>query len=660
MSEIVLGEHTFSNSWGSPFVTTYSPPSEEFTHVRIKLEVSSSGIQYDRLARLYIGGSEVWRSSTAEPTGGAMSYSFTKEASRYVALFRNSQDVVFDLGNTVNDQLTGAYWTRLTLQFYYSAETAADASDSSVFDSYQSNKFATNVIPIRPKDQLTTDAYCYTLPSESINFDISPLPKNTTRVVLDIFASGNGNDEFWYFNMQPENANAFASYGFALPTNYPSRIIEVTVDDEPSGMVLPFPIIFTGGFSPSLWIPVVGVNAFDLPTYPIDITPLLPKLWNGANIKISITTGFGNLANHDWYVNANLLTWQTEGVEGSGTTVTGTSYNNTNSFSDPADTSIMELLSVSKDLSTQAILKFTNTDGSSEEAFVKSSQTMTFTNAKNFFNKGSSRQMAQVSSGHSMLHVTNSGTDLTSYRDGQQDSDAKPPSDFSVVFDDTDSDSNLKLVYEWSYIYPLAINDVSTSSGASQTDIYRGFMYEEEDELGVWTRQNSSVVSGTVDSQQYLAQRNVGPTNSVSLYEQFVGAHQYNIYVNNVGSPNVDSVLWYGETDSITQTVSNAANVAYYQKDNTDAVVSAIQNIFNTVLPSIQVSKRDVTVDSGLWARAVNTIGGLFRTPFAKRTAIGGETKFEGLGRSPFNQKRSITSRSESRFEGLGRSPFHS
>lgn len=621
VSQVDLGQHTFGNSWGSPYVTKYNPPDSgtNFTHVRIRLEVSSNGIQYDRLARLYVGGAEIWRSSTSEPTGGAMAYEYTKDVSTYLHLFKSSQDVVLDLGNTANDQVTGAYTTRLTVLFY--SGDLVDDPVTRVFDTYANRDPPNNIIPIRPASELTSTAYCYTLPAQSIDFDIQPLAKNTTRVVLDVFASGNGNDEFWYYNMQPENANAFPNV--ALSGNYPSRLIEIKVGDTDAGVVLPFPVIFSGGFSPSLWIPNVGINAYDLPSYKVDITPLLPKLWAGTDIKISITTGFGNLATSDWYVNANLLLWETEGVTGSGNMVQGTSKNLTNTYSNGgngADT-LHELLSVAHDSSTQAILKFQTGNGTTDSAFVKSSQTLSYTNAKYFSNSGSSRQVAQVSSGHSMLHVSNPGADLSQFKSGI-DSD-NLPSDFSVVFSDTDSNGDLGLATEWSYLYPLAITDASSGSN-SETDIYHGYFYNDPKTEGVWTRQNvSTQSSGSSTSSQYLIQVQKGlDINTASAYEQYSSAANYAINDAWSDSPSgVNAVDGYPTSDSITTTVSNAATTAYKQKSDTGSVNSAIENVFSTTLPAVSISKRSASeaLVERVKRALTNAVAGLSRSPFDPR-----------------------------------------
>lgn len=648
VAEVSLGEYTFKNSWGQPYVTKYTPPADlSANQVRIKLEVSSSGVQYDRLARLYIGGSEIWRTSTAEPTGGPMSYYHIKDVTKYLALFKSPQDVVFDMGNTVNNEITGAYWTRLTIEFYNTDKTKRDAPnlDQSVFESLESNTAPPDsVIPIRPADKPNNQAYSYTLPEESIDFNLPALPRNTTKVILDISASGNGDDEFWYYNSSPETAKDYGNLGLSVSSNYPSRIIQVLVDDQLSGITQPFPVIFTGGLSPLLWIPTVGIRAFDLPNYSVDITPLLPKLWKGANIKIRITTGFDDLTTHSWFVNANVLSWQQAGVEGSGTVLNGVQSHNANNFSQPSSDSVLELLSVSKDLSTQAILSFNNTiTGKTEEAFIKSSQVLSFTNTKNFYNQGNSRQLAQVSSGHNIVYVTKPGTDLTPYRAGNLDTDIKPQ-DFSLIFGDTDSDNNLKKVFELSYIYPLAINDF-TSNDNSQLNVFRGFFSEDSVYGGMWTRQNASLFGSTGQStQQYFAE---AFANGDTPYERYVDISQHQLVMDVSGVPKIgNSVSWFPTNDPITTHVSHAAVIASQAKGtNDDQVVAAIRSVFENVLPP-----SNLTAKRSLLSRALATFG-------LSSKSEASATKYQGMGRSPFG--KSLMKRTfGSQYKTLGRSPF--
>ncbi|WMV48921.1 hypothetical protein MTR67_042306 [Solanum verrucosum] len=53
------------------------------------------------------------------------------------------------------------------------------------------------------------------------------------------------------------------------------------------GVVWPFTVIYTGGVNPLFWRPISGIGSFDLPSYDIEITPLLGKILDGNSHKIS-------------------------------------------------------------------------------------------------------------------------------------------------------------------------------------------------------------------------------------------------------------------------------------------------------------------------------------------------------------------------------------
>lgn len=65
----VLIDHTFE-TWSEPDVQRFVPPCNvSFNKVVLTLNTTFVGVQYDRLAHLYLGRAEVWRTSTAEPGG---------------------------------------------------------------------------------------------------------------------------------------------------------------------------------------------------------------------------------------------------------------------------------------------------------------------------------------------------------------------------------------------------------------------------------------------------------------------------------------------------------------------------------------------------------------------------------------------------------------
>ncbi|VVT48486.1 uncharacterized protein SAPINGB_P001803 [Magnusiomyces paraingens] len=623
----VIVQHTFSNSFGQPFVGTINYPNVDFTHVFLTIETTSTGIQYDRLAKIYLNGAEIWRTSTSEPAGSDIYFTYTKDVSRYVSLFKiPDAPIVMDLGNIVNDQYTGPFNVQITAK-YYNVASSSSSNSSSVFNSYYERKSATNVTPLRPSSQSKTSAFSWSIPQQLAQVSLDALPRNTTRAVLDIFASGNANEEFWYMNFLDENANAIPSD--PQQGGNAARIVKATINDDLVAVTLPFPVVYSGGFSPGLWIPVIGINAYDVPSYQIDVTPYLPKLWDGASITLYVDNGYGGVPYNEWFVNANLLTWQEAGVTGNGEVLAGTKYNDTNKFSNAdATNSIVELQSVARDVSTRAILNFTDSDGFVEEAFVSSTQTISFTNTKHHYtNGGSFFRAAQVSSGYNSFKISNAGTDLSQYRSNNND----PNSDtFSPVLTDLNTDSNLLTVSEWTFIYPLAMNYFTGSSNSFQVDINRGYGYDDN-YLTVWTKQNvsanaqqsssSSITTSSSRGDQYYAQNLVQLSGGRDNYDQYVVTNNNKVVQNTYGNGNSDSLLQYGQSDPITTLVSYAAKLAQSNPSDKTSVTNAILNVFTTVLPQVSFSstssKRDAIkkVDDYDESWLDERDGDLFRSP---------------------------------------------
>lgn len=77
--------------------------------------------------------------------------------------------------------------------------------------------------------------------------------------------------KFWWSNAPQSEIDTFPRYGRSYGYS-PFREIQLLIDGMLAGVAWPFPTIFTGGIVPGLWRPVVGIDAFDLKEYEIDIT----------------------------------------------------------------------------------------------------------------------------------------------------------------------------------------------------------------------------------------------------------------------------------------------------------------------------------------------------------------------------------------------------
>lgn len=325
-SEVLL-DHVF-DSWGHPALVKFSPPSKKFNKVVLTLNTTVHGVQYDRLAHLYVGDAEVWRTSTAEPGGKHVHSSFKKEISAYANLFSEEQDILFQLDNVVTDELTGKFHVQLYVDFYESdfhpknEESSASDVVTSDYKIFDIRKPASKVHPlVTPKGDANPPIKY--LPSDEFKVILPSVPKNTTRLRLDVFASANADEEFWYSNVLDRFVNKYEKDRITLLGHGPARFINIYVDGQKVASQTPQPFIFTGGLSPSLWSPVVGINAFDLPSINIDVSGLLPLLWgpeehelaisvsNGLDEVYGDTSGIGN----DWIISANLLSYESADVK---------------------------------------------------------------------------------------------------------------------------------------------------------------------------------------------------------------------------------------------------------------------------------------------------------------------------------------------------------
>lgn len=316
---VLLMEHVFGFSYGMPFVGNYTPPECVFNRVFINFTVVSQGRQFDRLALMYFGDTEVWRTSTAEPTlPPGIRWTFMKDMTEYLYFWKSPQKLVFDLGNLVDDKYTGSFNTTLTATFF-NADVETDTAPP-----------ADLIVPISARKGEANGASYFTLPADNATSTIG-LPRNVNRAVFSISANGQASEEFWWANVLQSDILTFRRTAGQLLGLSPFREVQLLIDGKLAGVQWPFPVIFTGGVVPGLHRPIVGLQAFDLREHQIDITPWLPVLCDGAEhtftIKIagldtdgSNSTTLTDTVNSSWYVTGKIFLWLDE--EGSVTTGT--------------------------------------------------------------------------------------------------------------------------------------------------------------------------------------------------------------------------------------------------------------------------------------------------------------------------------------------------
>lgn len=226
--------------------------------------MTSRGRQFDRLALMFLGDIEVFRTSTAEPTTNGIIYTYVKEMSQYIVLWKKPQKVIFDLGNLIDDTYTGIF--NVTLMVSFSKEGNVRMADM--------------ILPISARQSSRNASSAFLVPSDNAAIALI-IPSATSRAVVSISACGQLEEEFWWSNVLSQDTTTFQNTVGELYGSSPFREIQLFIDDTLAGVIWPFPIIFTGGVAPGFWRPMVGIDAFDLREPEIDISPFLPLLTDG-------------------------------------------------------------------------------------------------------------------------------------------------------------------------------------------------------------------------------------------------------------------------------------------------------------------------------------------------------------------------------------------
>lgn len=387
--------HTFGNSWGSPAIAKISAPSNvTYNKVVLTLNTTVGGVQYDRLANIFVDGVQIWRTSTAEPGGKDVFSTFDKDVSTYLNLFQQSEfEVLFQLDNLITPRLTGQFHVELYATYFNVLELAeSEEKEGIIADSAFGNfsKYsilstdgaASKVYGLTKHEKSTEPSISY-LPSDKILVSLPEVSVNTTRLTLSVFASGNSAEEFWYTNVLDKFVHQFENVGKKLLGHGPVRIINVYFNGEKIATQTPEPFIFTGGISPALWSPVVATSAFDLSSIDIDLTGLLPYLWESQSIadkflEIEISNGLDEIVvfppipksgiAENWITSANLLTYESDqvaSVEGSVVSINDTKTGSAVGLAPPFSGTILQVISANFGTTLNAILNYTLIDGTS-------------------------------------------------------------------------------------------------------------------------------------------------------------------------------------------------------------------------------------------------------------------------------------------------------
>ncbi|WP_128430256.1 peptide-N4-asparagine amidase [Streptomyces cyaneus] len=258
----------------TPYKGTFTPPQgcgDRWSKVVLRMDGKVKGRQYDRLGYLHVGGVEIFRTSTPEPSPDGIEWSVEKDVTRYSDTFRGSQDVEMLIGNVVDDTYTGIIDVKVTLTFY--AGRPATAPD--------------RVLTLQD-GALTT-------------------PRNSRRIVAEVYATGSGGgcEEFWYLSVPDA-----APYS-CKAADGPYREVQIKVDGQLAGIAAPFPHVWTGGWSnPFLWYVVPGPRAFDVKPIEYDLTPFAGILNDGRPHRVEVSVIGVPEGQSGWSAPVNVLVWQ--------------------------------------------------------------------------------------------------------------------------------------------------------------------------------------------------------------------------------------------------------------------------------------------------------------------------------------------------------------
>lgn len=288
----------------------------------LNFTVTSKGRQFDRLALMYLNDTEVFRTSTAEPTLNGIVWTYSKDMSALMPLFKEPQKVIFSLDNNVDDTYTGSYNATLSATYFSEDDVPAPAD---------------MIMPVSARNSSQDAPSAFRVPMDTALNNLT-FPRNVKKAIFTMSSCGQADEEFWWSNVPSSTTGTFGNaslLGFS-----PFREVQLLIDGQVAGVSWPFPVIFTGGVVPGFWRPIAGIDAFDLKEDEIDISPWIPLLADGKQHAFEMRVvgidddGLGRATlskavGDNWVVTGKVFLWLDE----KGNTTTGTM--SVNSVPDP-------------------------------------------------------------------------------------------------------------------------------------------------------------------------------------------------------------------------------------------------------------------------------------------------------------------------------------
>ncbi|KAJ7922958.1 peptide N-acetyl-beta-D-glucosaminyl asparaginase amidase A-domain-containing protein [Mycena leptocephala] len=382
---VTLLKHTFGDgSYNAPTVVDYVPPTDpscgevgKWATISLNLSVYSIGTQYDRLGAIYLSHSEIWRSSSAEPTKTGTIWNTIKDVTHFTPLFAKTGDLMMDFSNIIAPDLLldGVFDVILTATFYAPTKDFPSAVTSDT------------IIPLSNLDDTLPNFF--TITDDIGGVTNVTLPNSAVEAYVEIFCSGNSAEEFWYLNTPDEFVQDFPESS-GLIGKGPFREVQVLVDNKLAGVVWPYAVIYTGGITPSNWRPLTSYGAYDQPTYWVDISPFIPILLD-TKTHHSVTlrvVGQGVTApsfNSDWFVSGSIhVRTGTSKTTGKMTSYSAPAVKiSTTGGSSPGNTTVWTKVVAHRELKIESELLT-----SEGKKIVSFSQSLDFTNTAQYADEG--------------------------------------------------------------------------------------------------------------------------------------------------------------------------------------------------------------------------------------------------------------------------------
>ena len=269
----LLTEQAFADFNNKPI--TYNPPAAcagPWAKVVFSADFTvSKGRQYDRTAKFFLGGANIYFGTTAEPRSRlAPSWHVERDVTELSALFHSPQVGQAILGNFVGVYngvtYNGIIYANARLQFYpaNTANPAAAAPDGVL------------AFPVNDTNRVST-----TTDTSAGSF---VFPRNLERLYLDVISQSQSSDEFWYTCVPSDVATELQNCG-----NSAFRETEIIIDGKPAGVAPVYPWIYTGGIDPYLWEPIPGIETLNLKPYRVDLTPFAGRLADGLQHTVAVS-----------------------------------------------------------------------------------------------------------------------------------------------------------------------------------------------------------------------------------------------------------------------------------------------------------------------------------------------------------------------------------